>query len=407
MTESSFYRALLKLDENWDIERVEVDLQDQIINVHLKYISKLGICPFSKTDCTIYDYSPVRKWRHLDTMQYQTWLVARVPRVINNEGKVSTIKIPWADFSDRYSFLFITAVIQLLAITKNQTKTAEFFRTTFDVINSIMHKSVERGLNNRRTDVIIESIGIDEKSFKRGHEYCTIITDSTNKRILEVIPSRTKEAAKLAIQQSLSTKQQENLKVVTGDMWEAYQNTVKECLPQATYVLDRFHLVKYLNAAIDQTRRKEVKEYPVLKNARFALLKNEKNLTEKQRIQFNIISHENYLVSHVWKAKENFKAMFGQPDQTHAAMMLSNWLNELRGSTIKPLIFVRDMFERHRVAIANSLCHSHSNAFAERMNGSIQEIKTIAKGFRNVENFRIAILFHCGKLNLNPTQNIP
>ena len=268
-----------------------------------------------------------------------------------------------------------------------------------------MKKAVARGLAKRPPDAFVESIGIDEKSFQKGHQYCTIITDSTNKRVLEVVVDRTKEAAKKAIAQSLTTKQQQQLKVVTGDMWEAYQNTIKESLPNATYVLDRFHLIKYLNAAIDQTRRREVKENPVHKNARFALLKNQENLSEKQRKKFNLIAQENYLVSKVWKAKEDFKAMFGQPDFAHASTMLSNWFNSLISYTIKPLIAVKEMFERHSTAIANSLCHPHSNAFAERMNGSIQELKTIAKGFKKVENFRTAILFHYGKLDLFPPLN--
>ena len=209
----------------------------------------------------------------------------------------------------------------------------------------------------RSTDSPIESIGIDEKSFKKGHEYCTIITDSTSKRILEVIPKRTKEVAKTAITAALSPVQQKQLKVVTGDMWEAYQNTIKECLPNVTYVLDRFHLIKYLNGAIDQTRRKEVKQNPILKNSRFVLLKSSKNLNEKQRILFNEIAQENYLVTQVWKARENFKAMFGQPDFAHALTMLQNWLYSLRDYIIKPLVDVKQMFQRHEIAIANSLCH--------------------------------------------------
>jgi transposase len=180
-------------------------------------------------------------------------------------------------------------------------------------------------------------------------------------------------------------------------MWEAYQDTVKECLPNATYVLDRFHLVKYLNAAMDQTRRKEVKQNP--------LLKNQENLTERQRKNFNIIAQENYLVPHVWKAKENFKALLGQPDFAHASTILSNWFNSLKDFTIKPLIAVKEMFQRHPIAIANSLCHTDSNAFAERMNGGIQELKTIAKGLSKIENFRTAILFHYGKLDLFPPLN--
>ena len=140
-----------------------------------------------------------------------------------------------------------------------------------------------------------------------------------------------------------------------------------------------------------------------MKNSRFVLLKSPKNLNEKQRILFNVIARENYLVSQVWKARENFKAMFGQPDFAHALTMLQNWFYSLRDYIIKPLVDVKQMFQRHEIAIANSLCHAQSNAYAERMNGSIQELKTIAKGFRNVNNYRTAILFHYGQLNLFPT----
>jgi hypothetical protein len=405
MTDKSLYKSLLYLDNKWEVTSVDVNLETSIVLVHLDYLPNTGLCPFSLEDCRIYDYAPERRWRHLDTMQYQTWLVARLPRVINSDGKVSTISVPWADYSDRYTFLFCSAVIQLLQLTRNQTKTAEFFKTSFDVVNAIMRKAVERGLAKRSVDTEIKSIGIDEKSFQRGHQYCTIITDATNKRILEVVAERTKTAAKDAINKALSEQQKQQLEVVTGDMWGPYQNVVKECLPNATYVLDKFHLIKYLNEAIDETRRKEVKQNPVLKNARFALLKNEQNLTAKQRLKFNLIAKENYLVSHVWKARENFKALFGQPDFEHAIKILSNWFNSLREFTIAPLLAIKEMFYKHQIAIANSLCHTQSNAFAERMNGSIQELKTIAKGFRTIQNFRTAILFHYGKLELLPTLN--
>ena len=142
MTESSFYRALLKLNKDWDIDKVTIDAVSNKIHVHLKYLSSKGICPFSEEESEIYDFAPERNWRHLDTMQYQTWLVARVPRVINNAGKVSAVEVPWADYSERYTFLFSLAVIQLLQMSRNQTKTAEYFKTTFDVANSIMNKSV-------------------------------------------------------------------------------------------------------------------------------------------------------------------------------------------------------------------------------------------------------------------------
>jgi transposase len=305
MTEQTFYKELLKLDENWQIKNVEIDETTKKVLIHMEFIATTALCPFSKELCPIYDHAPVRSWRHLDTMQYQTWLVASVPRVTNSDGKVSTIAVPWADHSERYSYLFCAKVIQLLQLSKNQTKTAEFFKTSFDVVNAIMKKAVERGLAKRSTDSLIESIGIDEKSFQKGHHYCTIITDATNKCILEVVEGRTKDAAKEALNKSLTEKQKESLKIVTGDMWEAYQTTVREVLPKATYVLDRFHLIKYLNIAIDKTRRAELKDHPILKLSRFTLLKNPENLSTKQMIQFNNIS-----------AGKTLFRKYGEPERT-------------------------------------------------------------------------------------------
>lgn len=90
-----------------DFKEVKIDESSLKVFVCLDFIGKQGTCPFTGELSSIYDYSPERKWRHLDTMQYQTWFVARVPRVRNKEGKISLIRIPWADFSDRYTMLFL------------------------------------------------------------------------------------------------------------------------------------------------------------------------------------------------------------------------------------------------------------------------------------------------------------
>lgn len=405
MTEVSFYNELLRLGENWKISDVRLDMEVSEVHIYISYCKKTGNCPFSGEESRVYDYAPERIWRHLDTMQYKTWLHCRIPRVINAEGKVSTIEVPWADYSERYTHLFSSAVIQLLQFTKNQSKTAQFFATSFDVVNSIMNKAVERGMENRKEEHYeIEAIGIDEKSFQKGHRYSTIVTDSSNKRVLEVVESRTKEAATLALNKSLSEEQKEKVRVVTTDMWDAFQSAAGEQLPQAEYVLDRFHLVKYLNKAIDNTRRKEVKDNPLLRRARFLLLKNNRDLNEQQRARFEIINKENSLTAQVWKARENFKAMFGQPDKAHAISILFKWINDLRTTTLKYLAEVRDMFNRHFAGVANALYYPHSNSIAERINGGIQELKTIGRGFRKHKNFRTAILFHYGKLNLFPPQ---
>ncbi len=94
------------------------------------------------------------------------------------------------------------------------------------------------------------------------------------------------------------------------DMWKSYIQTAKEILPNACIVHDRFHLVKYLNDAIDKVRRREVKYHQELKHSRYTLLKNPMNLSEKQRIHFESITGANYEVSKAWHVRENFKELF-------------------------------------------------------------------------------------------------
>ena len=69
---------------------------------------------------------------------------------------------------------------------------------------------------------------------------------------------------------------------------------------------------------------------------------------------------------------------------------------------MKEVIKVAKMFKECLTGVCNAFCHPQSNSQAERMNGKIQEIKSIGRGFRRFENFRVAILFYYGGLDLYP-----
>jgi len=292
----------------------------------------------------------------------------------------------------------------LLQATKNQTKTAELMRMSFIQINRILYNAVERGLARRNNIGEIKHISIDEKSFKRGHEYVTVLSSPQTGAILNVSSGRKKESVKKVINDTFSEEQKKSMQTVSTDMWEAYITTVKEELPTAKLCHDKFHLVKYLNAAVDIVRRKETKTQEELKNSRYIWLKDQANLTEKQRLTFEAINNVNYETARAWRIKENFRDItFNQPFE-EAFILFSRWCNDALNSQISPVIKVAEMFKRHTVGIVNAMALNKSNAMAERLNGKIQEIKLSAKGYRTFENFRAAILFYHGKLYLYPLQ---
>lgn len=293
-------------------------------------------------------------------------------------------------------------MIDLLQATKNQTKTAELLRLSFIQINRIMYNAVERGLSKRVDLSDIQHISIDEKSFKRGHDYVTVLSSPQTGAILNVSHGRKKEDVKKVINDTFTKEERANIETVSTDMWEAYITTVKEELPSSKLCHDKFHLVKYLNAAVDIVRRKETKRQDELLGSRYIWLKDQANLTDKQRMKFEAINNINYETARAWRIKENFRDItFNQPME-EAFILFSRWCADAVNSKITAIIKVAEMFKRHTAGIVNAMALNKSNAMAERLNGKIQEIKLSAKGYRTFENFRAAILFYHGKLYLYP-----
>lgn len=388
-----FFDLLLDFGDGWIVKEVLTNLETNEVDIYVEYYG----------GGEIYDYAPVRRWRHLDTMQFKTYINCRLPRIKMDDGKVKTLSPPWADKHERHTFLFESAVIHLLLATKNQTQTANLMRCKFDVVNRIMHEATRRGLE-RRKDVaeVFGHLSIDEKSFQKGHSYATVLSHPESGRVLEVVEHRTKQACQDLINKTLTVKQQESVKTISMDMWQAFMATAKEELPQAEIVHDKFHLIKYLNEAIDKVRRREVKTHTQLKHSRYAMLKNEENLTDKQRIKFEAIREANFEVSRAWEARENFKEIFKNASLQESEAIFQEWHQTVKNTEIKEVIKVAEMFASHLRGVLNAMTSRFNNAMAERLNGKIQLLKSIARGYRKFENFRTAILFFYGNLSLFP-----
>lgn len=381
------------LGADWKVQEVENNPETEEVDIYVEYVGS----------GKVYDYAPIRRWRHLDIMQCKTFINAALPRVKRADGKVKTLFPPWADKSERHSFLFEKAVIELLLATKNQTQTMKLMRCSFDVVNRILYNAARRGMERRKTERgRIKRVGVDEKSFRKGHCYASILSDTEGGRILEVEEHRTKKACGELLEKGLTQEQREEVEEISMDMWEWFRVAAEEKIPQAEIVHDKFHLIKYLNEAIDKVRRREVKEHEELKESRYALLKNKENLSEKQRIKFEEIRKANFEVGKVWEARENFKEIFTNKTMEESETIFGQWHQSIKESGIAEIIKVAEMFANHLRGVLNAMTSNVSNAMAERLNGKIQLLKSIGRGYRRFENFRSAILFFYGKLDLFP-----
>lgn len=401
MFSEQFFDLLLNFGDDWKVDDVKVNFKTEEVDIFVSFLGLKAECPDSMELCSIYDHRNSRRWRHLDTMQFKTFINCKIPRVKSSKG-VKTILVPWADNYERHTYLFERLAIDLLKATKNQTQTSNLLRCGFNVINRIIHLSVKRGMKRRPKDVAFTNLSLDEKSFRKGHNYVTVLSSPLTGCVIDIAEGRDIKATKGLLEQVIKPEHRNSVETVSVDMWKAYLNSVETILPKANIVHDRFHLIKYLNDAIDKVRRREVKQHEELKNSRFVLLKKQENLTDKQQILFEHIQATNYQVSKAWRVREDFKDIFGSQSLESAFNLFIKWGASVLRTNIKEIIKVAKMFNNHIKGVINALTNSFSNAMAERLNGKIQEVKTVGRGYRTFKNFRSAILFFHGGLNLYP-----
>lgn len=398
MTED-FFEKLLNFGPEWKVEKIDFN-EDNEVDIYLKW----NLDDYKKRHIATYefvhDYRDYRRWRHLDIMQFKTYINAKIPRIKTKVGKIESIKVPWASEGNRHTFLFEILIIDWLLATKNQSKTAGMLRCGFNVVNRIIHVASQRGIERRDKNTIYKQLSLDEKSFQKGHSYVSVLSDPVTGIVIDIVKDRTKKACKELLNNSLSELQKSQVETISLDMWKAFNITVNEVLPKAKKVHDRFHLIKYLNEAIDKVRRREIKKNKVLVNSRYSFLKNTENLTKNQYFKFEEVLRLNTAVGYVWGLKESFKSLFGCKNYQEAFNRFSDWNSFVIWEAIPELTKVAIMFSNHIAGVCNALVESASNAMAERLNGKIQIIKTIGRGYRKFANFRSAILFFNGGLNL-------
>jgi transposase len=135
--------------------------------------------------CSLYDHQPTLAWRHLDTCQYQTILHADPPRSNCKEHGPRAVKLPWAEQRSRFTLLFERLAIYWLGAA-SQKAVAKNLKQSWDEIHGIMERAVERGLARRESE-LLEYIGVDEKAFRKGQDYLTIVNDLNRGRVLYVV----------------------------------------------------------------------------------------------------------------------------------------------------------------------------------------------------------------------------
>lgn len=406
MRDKDLYAQILGIKNPWQVTGVELGLSEGEVTVHIEQEKGTNqCCPTCGMVSPGYD-TRTRKWRHLDTCQYKTILVADVPRVRCKQHGVVTVSVPWAEPGSGFTAMFEALVIDWL----KEASTAAVSRLmglSWNAIDGIMQRAVKRGLS-RREHLSMTQIGVDETAFKKRHDYVTIVSDQVEGTVLFVGEDRKKATLK-AWYESLTDEQREAIASISMDMWPAFINATLESLPDADkkIAFDKFHVAKYLGEAVDKVRRQEHKAlmaegYEDLKGSKYDWLTNSKNMTRQQKQGFKALRDSTLKTARAWAIKEFAMSLWHYVSKTWARKGWEQWLSWAVRCRLDPIKEVARTIKQHLWGILNAVVLKVSNGPAEGLNSRIKMIKVRSRGFRNKERFANAIYFHLGGLDLYP-----
>ena len=256
MRDTQFFEQALGLEKPWRVKAVKMDVAAKRVEIEVECGSGTAWAGGGQR-LHVQGYEE-RQWRHLDTMQFETVIRARVPRVKYPDGRTEMVSVPWAERYARCTLLFERFAIEVFVACGHLRAGCELLGLDWSSGQRIMDRAVERGLLRREVEEV-EQVGLDEKSFGRGQDYISVLSDLKRARVLEVRPGNDTQSGR-ALWQSMPEEQRARVQAAAMDMSAGFAAATRLDAPHVAIVYDKFHVSKLLNEAVDAVRRQEHRE---------------------------------------------------------------------------------------------------------------------------------------------------
>jgi transposase len=352
-----------------------------------------------------YDKLAAREFEYVPLWGIAVFLVYALRRVNCPGCGVKVEQVPWASGKSRLTHSYKWFLADW-AKRLSWKETAEVFHTSWETVFRAVRSAVRWGLEHRNLQGI-QAIGVDEVQYRRGHKYLTLVyqIDGPAKRLLYIAKDRTKNSLR-GFFKILTKDQKGSIQFVCSDMWQPYLTVLKRQLPKAVHVLDRFHIMKKMNMALDKIRAAEVKQLkrdgyePVLKYARWCLLKCRENLTSKQTVKLREILQYNLKSVRGLLMKEDFQRFWKYQSAAWARRFLKEWCTRAMRSRLEPMKKMAGTLRRHEELILNwfKANGTISAGAVEGLNNKLKLVTRKAYGFRTFNAAEIALYHTLGNL---------
>jgi len=366
------------------------------------------ICSKCNKSGSCYDHLPERNIEHIPFWGYQVYFKYSMRRINCKYCGIKVEQVPWASGKHTITHYYAKYLADW-AKDMSWKRVANRFQTSWQTVHRSVAEIVAYGLKHRKINKVT-AIGIDEVQYHKGHNYITLVyqIDKGARRLLWVGKKRSQKTLNrfFADMWNINHLFRKNIKVVCSDMWKPYLQVIKNKIPNAINVLDRFHIMQKFGKALDKIRAEEVRRLkeegkaPLLKNSRWCFLKRRFNLTQSQKGKLKELVNMNLNIVKAYILKEQFHKFWEYKTPTWASKFLKNWCELAEEAELAPLNNVVKMLKNHHELILNYFRakKEFNSGIVEGMNRKINLTIRKAFGFRSYKVMELALYHQLGKL---------
>ena len=398
--EGLFSKAL-KLESPWEIHQIEFLEEEGKIRILIDFPRGSEFnCPVCGNRVKAYD-TQTKEFRHLNFFQYECYYVVRIPRIKCPDDGVKQIEVPWVREGGDFTYLFESFAMTLVR-EMPVNRVSRILQVDDNKLWRMVHYYTEAARDQENYSEVT-SIGIDETSRSRGHDYVTLFVDLSKRRTVYVEKGKGAGTISEFVHDfKCHHGSPTGIKEVSIDMSPAFVKGIKENLPSAQITFDKYHIIKIINSAVDKVRKAEVKNQNILRRLKYIFLKNRTNLTPSQLANLRHIESMpklNLKTIRAFHIRENFQEIYKAMSRKGFEIALKKWYFWATHSRIEQMIEAAKMIKRHWDGVLRWFDSRINNGILEGLNGIVQAARAKARGYRTFKNYAAIIYLLTGKLD--------
>jgi transposase len=395
----------ISLERLLDLPVVSVlnaEITERELRIHVEFSQHFAICHRCGQKATEFlREGETLRLQHLPSFGHEVFLYLHTKRYtcLHCEGHPSTTQHgDWYD-ADAHCTKAFAEFLLLEMVNSTPQDVARKHGVSYDLLRGLLDRYVNAQVDWKKIKQLPD-LGIDEISRLKGHsDFVTIISthdEQGRPALLAVLEGREK-ATVLAFLKRIPKRLRQQVEEACTDLYEGFANAVKETLPQAKVVADRFHVAKLYRAAVDDLRKREMKElkrvlkpeeYAGLKGVIWLLRRKSEELTTEELAVLELLFECSPALRKAHRLREQLTAIFeAKHTKESATVAIRAWIKEVKRSGLDCFDQFLGTLEHWMEEITNYFISRLTSGWVEGLNNKIKVLKRRCYGLTNIPNF--------------------